>query len=285
MTENATIFSRQQSLSDKIQRIFDSKEQKNQCFIDKEPITRNILLLGRRKSGKTTLVKMIENPTRVCEELTLVSSQVSIDIRSLSNSKLGLLMKIVDTVGFIDSDDVGERFQTIRQHCINYDVTEIHLICLCVSITEGIRKQDIQCINSIKKHFPESIEHNLCMIMTRCESKMEGTRKGLYEGLKNDTLFKSVINLFEQGIYFSGALNYDDWNQGNDCLEGQFENIYNYREKLLDLIKGDIRPLDFSLRRTCSTDSPCPPFRPLEAGVNGNSYTEHQVDDRYVTYA
>ncbi|CAF3416993.1 unnamed protein product, partial [Rotaria socialis] len=83
---------------------------------------------------------------------------------------------------------------------------------------------------------------NLCMIIMRCESKTDGQRHRIRTELQQDHQFKDIVKQFGQGIQFFGALNYDDWHHGNETVFDQFRGVYNYREKLLQLFCGDVKP-------------------------------------------
>ncbi|CAF3362530.1 unnamed protein product [Rotaria socialis] len=272
MTETMTITSQQERLMQEIQQIFYSKEQKKATFNDKEPKERNILLVGRQKSGKTTFAKMLENPRKVCDELAIFSQNESIEIERIKTTNPTLLIKVVDTIGLNDYQNPNEQLQWIREQCIDHRIRDFHLICFVISITDGFHHQDIDYINYMTKNFGENIEHNLCMIITRCESKTESQRKRCYEQLANDTKFRHVIHLFKQGIHFSGALNYDDWNLGNHSLRDQFLNVHHYREKLLDLMDYDIRAYTLTVQNVT----------PMHLSVSPSSDPQTDNIDEYI---
>jgi hypothetical protein len=54
-----------------------------------------------------------------------------------------------------------------------------------------------------------------------------------------------MIEHLGRGIYFSGALNPQDWQRAHEePLIDQFETIYKYRQKLLHLFEMDIEPFN-----------------------------------------
>lgn len=273
MTETMINTSRQERLMQEIQQMFYSKEQEKATFNDKEPKERNILLVGRQKSGKTTFAKMIENPRKVCDELAILSQNESIKIEKIKTTSPTLLITVVDTIGLNDYQNPNEQLQLIRQQCIDHRIGDFHLICFVICITDGFHNQDIEYISYMTKNFGENIEHNLCMIVTRCESKTESQRKRCREQLANDTMFRHVIHLFKQGIHFSGALNYDDWNLGNNSLRDQFLNVYHYREKLLDLINHDIMAYTLTVQSV--------PSMHLSVSPSSDPQTDN-IDERFI---
>jgi hypothetical protein len=75
------------------------------------------------------------------------------------------------------------------------------------------------------------------MIITRCESKTEQQRHQMRIEMKQDQLFGDHVKLFGQNIYFSGSINYDDWNNGYGTVYDQFVTIYEYRKNLLEFFR------------------------------------------------
>lgn len=64
--------------------------------------------------------------------------------------------------------------------------------------------------------------------------------------LWNDKNFKEIMPYFQLGVFFSGALNYHDFINGNKSLLDQYLNITDYREKLIQLFTRDIKPFEIS---------------------------------------
>ncbi|CAF3509177.1 unnamed protein product [Rotaria socialis] len=129
----------------------------------------------------------------------------------------------------------------INLECSRLGIQDFHIVCFCISFDTGINTIALQSFQRFVNHFSEQqVKRNLCIIITRCESKDDAQRDRLRQELINDIEFRPISRNLARGIHFSGALNYDDWKRANTALIDQFETIYNYRRSLLDLIVSDI---------------------------------------------
>ncbi|CAF1375009.1 unnamed protein product [Adineta steineri] len=207
-------------------------------------VRKNILLIGRTRSGKSTLKQMLTDPREVSSELTLFAQtrEPRMDIVKIHHSDLTL--NLIDTPGLFDRqyDSNGlltndECLRQIRKYCIDIHVTEFHLVCLCLSMHSGINAEDIQATRQFIEYFGPRLADHLCMIITRCESKNEGQRLLLHNEIEHDQDFGPITKQFKKGIHFSGAVNLDDWNQANNAVLLQFNTICEYRNILLNLIE------------------------------------------------
>lgn len=222
---------------------FESLENVSQETHDGDRPEKNILLIGRIKSGKTTLKQMIRDPTRVSDELTMLSKFSTIECEPISCLKSTLSLTIVDTKGLSGRPEDYHELLNIAEETTKLGITSFDLICYCLSFEAGIRQQDITAVKGIIDYYGEQIKPNLCMIITRCESKNEEQRARIRTEIEQDRWFRSIVKEFGQGVHFSGALNYDDWNNGSDALCDQFLTIYDYRKKLLQLFQTDVSPV------------------------------------------
>ncbi|CAF0863648.1 unnamed protein product [Adineta steineri] len=214
---------------------------------------------------------MLTDPREISSELTLFAQtrEPKMDIVKIHHSNLtlnlldtpGLFDRQYDTNGLLTND---ECLRQIRKYCITIQVTEFHLVCLCLSMHSGINAEDIQAARQFLEYFGPDLANHLCMIITRCESKNEGQRLLLRNQIEHDQEFGPITKQFKRGIHFSGAINVDDWNQANDVVLRQFSTICEYRNILLDLIEHStssfkIKPLTIP-----------PPPRPLPRHVPPN---------------
>jgi hypothetical protein len=241
-TDNMAANSQQERIMEWIKKNFEFLENAKLTTDDRDPIEKNILLLGRTKSGKTTLLNMIRDPTHVSNELSLLSKSGTIQCETIKYSKPALLLRIVDTKGLSGSQHDGNELLNIHEAMTKFRITSFHLVCYCLSFEAGIRQQDITTLKNIIDYYGEEIKPNLCMIITRCESKIEEQRRRMCTEIEQDCFFGDVVKQLGQGIHFSGSLNYDDWHNGSEALCNQFLTIYNYRVKLMQLFSMNIKP-------------------------------------------
>ncbi|CAF0734559.1 unnamed protein product [Didymodactylos carnosus] len=131
------------------------------------------------------------------------------------------VLNIIDTPGLfergsdeIDVKDNATILKTIEL-CIVREITKFHLVCFYIS-----------------KHS--------CLIVTRSELKNDNQREKLRNEVNNDQHFKELVKYFKQGIYFSGALNRDDYNNASkQNLLVQFQTICKYSDELIALFGNE----------------------------------------------
>jgi hypothetical protein len=152
-----------------------------------------------------------------------------------------MVLNIIDTPGLfergtneIDIRDNDTILRTIS-FCVNMEITKFHVICYCIAITNGINAEDIKSLELLTRHFGSNLARNSCLIITHCESKTEDQLELYKRELLQDQYFKNIASYFTLGISFSGSLNRDDYNRGNESLEDQYVTICEYREKLIQL--------------------------------------------------
>lgn len=223
-------------------------------------VNRNVLLIGPTKSGKTTLAHTLRDPRYIPADMSLRSSTevTPIPYPTIYPDLNPIELNIIELPATIMSE-TRDLF-AINQECADL---EVHLVCLCASFDAGIDGYTVQSFERLIKHLGrEQLKHNLCLIITRCESKGDRQRQVLRNELREDTQYSRLIQYCERGIHFSGALNYDDWNDASDALYSQFQTVYNYRESLMNLIEQDVKPFKIQAsqrgKKSETTSTPMP---------------------------
>ena len=209
---------------------------------------KNIMIIGRTRTGKSTIKTLLVDPTRVSDEQTLKSGTRDPLFESFHVQDKSLVLNIIDTPGLFErsNDHVDIRdnetiMRTIHM-CVNMEITKFHVIGFCIALTSGINTEDIKSLELLIKYLGQDLTNNSCLIITHCESKTAEQRKALENELVRDTFFQTLASFFKLGIYFSGSLNRDDYNQGNDNLLHQYVTVCEYREQLITLFMKEIDP-------------------------------------------
>jgi hypothetical protein len=231
-------------LRTKIDQMFvDFQKEEQHINIQKQRVTRKVLLVGPSKSGKTTLKRVLGDPRYMSEELSL---------RSLSDTVPTCQLNIESASPPVTLDivELPERMirarsnlSVINEECVRLRIQDFHMICLCISFDTGIDGSAIRSFDCLIQHLGyEQLSRNLCLIITRCESKNDEQRQKLRSEIMQDVEYTKVTQYLGRGIHFSGALNHDSWNGASEALYNQFETVYDYRRNLLQLIAEDIKP-------------------------------------------
>lgn len=258
------LFSQGSALKDQINKTDTEEERKkymdriNQDYKDHGQYKvakaehKNIMFIGRTRTGKSTIKALLVNPTEVPDDLSLKSGTKEPLFESFHVSDNRMVLNIIDTPGLFEHGSVevdirdNETILRTIEICANREITKFHVVCFCVAITAGINEQDIRSLKLLVKFLGDEISRNSCLIVTHCESKNEIQRGNMIKELSEDVYFKEIAPFFQLGVFFSGSLNRDDYNHGNSNLLKQFVTISSYREELIKLFTGDIEPFPIS---------------------------------------
>ena len=219
---------------------------------------RSIMLIGRTRTGKSTIKTLLVDPTLVPSDLTLKSDTRDPVFESFYISENQMILNIIDTPGLFEHSntevDVRDNHAIMRtiEICANRELTKFHAICFCVAITTGINKEDISSLKLLAEFLGDEVSRNSCLIITRCESKTKSQRDRMRAELMEDVYFKEIAHFFKLGVFFSGSLNPDDYEQANESLYEQFFTICDYRAELIRLFTSNIEP--FLIKDTLISD-------------------------------
>jgi hypothetical protein len=231
----------------------------------------NILIIGRTRTGKSTIKSLLVNPTTVPNDLTLKSGTKDPQFQAFHLQDKDSVLNVIDTPGLfersnneIDIRDNETILNTIKM-CANMEITKFHAICFCVSLVAGINREDIVSIEALIKFLGKKTSKNSCLIITHCESKSEGQRETLRQELVQDAYFKNIAPFFQLGILFSGSINRDDYNYGNESVYDQFFTISDYRMQLIEMFLSVKDPLPITDMKISPTRTAADSKRQTEA--------------------
>jgi GTPase Era involved in 16S rRNA processing len=130
----------------------------------------NILIVGRTRTGKSTVKGILIDPTNVPSEMTILSDTREATFESFMIEDLGLVVNIIDTPGvfeYCDQEDLIRSNEVILraiEKCINHEITKFHLVCFAFSMTAGIQTDDIKALELFKNFLGPAVAKNACLI-------------------------------------------------------------------------------------------------------------------------
>ncbi|CAF2040924.1 unnamed protein product [Rotaria magnacalcarata] len=244
---------------------------------------KNILLIGRTRTGKSTIQSLLIDPTNVPEELTLRSGTRDPHFQAFHLQEDDVVLNIIDTPGLFehsnDQMDIRDNETILKTigFCINMEIAKFHAICFCVSLVAGINAEDINSLKLLAQYLGQETAKNSCVIITRCESISKKQREKLKKELIEDFDFKQIAPFFKLGIYFSGSINRDDLSRGNEeTVYHQYSTISDYREELIDLFLKVKDPLPVAQMASGSKQ-----FREHYHAISSNTTAKSSSSDVY----
>jgi len=213
-----------------------------------ETDTRNVLLVGRTRSGKSTTMEVLKDPCYIPKSDTIFSETVdarfkSFSIQNETNQRTcDVTLNLIDTPGLFEVKDIesgGERTneviaQTIAK-CLDNEITNIHVIMLFVTFEAGINPNDIKAMEIFLDMFGGG-GVKICLCITRADMhdvKWQRTRK---EELHRYEITKRLIERENMEILFMGCMN-DTYNYRTaEELLIQYKKVYLMRRKMLQVL-------------------------------------------------
>jgi len=213
-----------------------------------ETDTRNVLLVGRTRSGKSTTMEVLKDPCYIPKSDTIFSETVdarfkSFSIQNETNQRTcDVTLNLIDTPGLFEVKDIesgGERTneviaQTIAK-CLDNEITNIHVIMLFVTFEAGINPNDIKAMEIFLDMFGGG-GVKICLCITHADNhdvKWQRTRK---EELHKFEATKRLIETENMEILFMGCVGSTHNIHTEDELLKQYKKVYLMRRKMLQCI-------------------------------------------------
>jgi GTP-binding protein EngB required for normal cell division len=220
---------------------------------------RNIILVGRTRTGKSTLVDVLGNVFNTTTESGYYTeTELSRYERFTSptlDGKTRLFLTVVDTPGFFEISPSGkhqaqinnnETVRSIIDSCISHDVTNVHVFALLIGGSE-INREDIRTMIYVQQHYNYLGPH-AALIVTHCEEMSEAQQqKFITKFFQVDELVRWNVQraFFGKGVFFMGAIQHECYKNKDGCaLERQYEAVAKMRIKLIEMIIVSAEPFN-----------------------------------------
>eukprot|EP01087_Luapelamoeba_hula_P011589 TRINITY_DN315_c0_g1_i2.p1 TRINITY_DN315_c0_g1~~TRINITY_DN315_c0_g1_i2.p1 ORF type:complete len:384 (+),score=87.92 TRINITY_DN315_c0_g1_i2:217-1368(+) len=209
--------------------------------------TRNIILLGRTRAGKSTVLQTMKNPFIFARECKLFSQtkdpklySFTMEWMSESDVPVNYNINVIDTPGLFEVRPGGEarrpddEIKHLIAKCLEFEITRLHCLFFVCSFQGGVNSEDVAAINQLNAMF-KGANKQFHLLVTRNEGKSGFRQKKLEADIR---AIPELQEFFANGVqvFFIGALDFDDYDVPaidavkNKCLnlQGQRTKLYNH---------------------------------------------------------
>lgn len=202
----------------------------------------NLLLMGKRRTGKSTIAHVIANPCYLSKEAQLYSPTKQITIHSVSTREIEAAsliysFNIIDTPGFFSPMKSSKNLsiKATIEKCLEEDITKIHLFAFVIDIQSYVDDQDIESMNFLLNRYP-FLKSFLCLIVTHCEETTDQQRARIIEEFfQSENVKKNHFEeIFAKKIFFMGTLrSQSTYSPHQQVIRKQIQTIHQMRQQLI----------------------------------------------------
>jgi len=258
--------------------------------------TRNIIFLGRTRSGKTTAIKVLKDPRSFSENVSLFSDistdpslhSFTVERKFQDGTVVNYNINVMETPGLfemavIDTHKLKNKLiKATLCKCLEFEISRLHEVYFVCCFEAGVCSQDVQDIIDYIKIFKPLSFH---ILVTRSENKSTEKRKDLEKQIRLIPELKNFFAASDVKIFFTGALNNNDFNNGAlDSIRRNLNNVLEMRKLLYDQIFAADNPcyiteLEFYKKDTQNIDELKAVVQSLTDQVQNNKVsTEEKVN-------
>jgi len=233
----------------KIQEVERFVKEKN-AIILKDSCTRNLIFVGKTRSGKSTAMNVLKDPTYQAKTISIYSETKEPNLYPFTvectDNKIGELqnynINLIDTPGLFEvyqkKEDIrnNENIRKAIVTCLKHEITKIHGIFFVCSFTTGVNSEEILAFKEFIDLF-KGAEDKIHMLISRAESLSLNDKKKLEEEISSHPEMKELLNLVGKRILFTGAVLASHFEKGNSKgYIDEVKNITGMRKELFGLI-------------------------------------------------
>jgi len=212
--------------------------------------TRNILLCGRTRSGKSTTMGVLKDPCYVPRNTSIFSETQNPKFQSFAiNNRYEKLVEkftinIIDSPGLFEvrgkesseSERSNEMISQTIAKCLENEITNINGIILFSTFEAGINQQDILAMKIFLDMFG-GCGVSVCLCITHADKHTEKWCESIKSELTQHKELAPLIEREKMPILFMGCVNYNDkvYTSADDLLD-DWKSVYGWRKELLDWI-------------------------------------------------
>ena len=216
---------------------------------------RNVLIIGRSGSGKSTIANAIANRKTFPESAIfspgtkLPIEQRKINIVDENDQQVKYKVKLLDTKGLFDASGWGNAekdheniFQATKTH-INSNRLNIHLALFVFEYSHGsIQEKDIKAFEALFKFFSSDFSSVSALIITHCDRENVKTRTEIESDFKTNPKSVFISKFMKKGIVTVGLPS--DLGKTNEGVKSYLEDqMRSDKKKLVTMVKEANEPL------------------------------------------
>ncbi|CAF3615678.1 unnamed protein product [Rotaria sp. Silwood1] len=220
----------------------------NNKYLISHTITHNLLLMGKTRTGKTTIAKVLEKPYYVPPDPNIHSETQQVTIHPVAitsiHNNIIYCFNIIDTPGMFDKVRKqnkplrNERVKRAINKCMEEDVTNIHLFAFVISLQTNVDMEDIDSMIFVRENYTFLHEY-ICLIVTHCEeTNWQQREEKINEFFQSEQVAKHHLkDFFGKKIFFMGSLRPELTTHPNkQSVRQQIKNVHEMRDIFIDYI-------------------------------------------------
>ena len=217
---------------------------------------RNIILMGRTRTGKSTIADVINDIKHVSKSHELYSQNQTINFKTIStdtNNDMCYYFNFIDLPGFFDMSINGkekltnDKINSYLQEFMAKNITNIHMFAFVFNLAAGINERDIETMLYVKNKYPY-LDKYMALVITHCEQLPENQRKRLIEDFfRHPTVIQSKLkDYFKIGTLFMGCIRHESVNTANEkSMYFEYNNILDMRMEFIETCIKCETPFNF----------------------------------------
>jgi len=179
-----------------------------------KPLKRNVVVIGKTGSGKSTVVNKIlclDDDER-CFDVQLsyqaVTTKIDNTISSMRMGSMTYAINMIDTIGFSDTRISGAKsddavLREIKKEMQDRAPEGVNLLIFVFRHSRFTKEEKI-VFDKIQKNFSYLINRISMLVITNCEQLSKEGREKVIADFKNDPLTKDFAKMMTKGIYTVG---------------------------------------------------------------------------------